>query len=67
MRNLKIDKKCVECGKKFTLEVNQNDYDDWKSGKLVQKAFPYLKAGERELLISGLCEDCFDKLFEDDN
>lgn len=67
MRNLKITKKCIECGKEFTLEVNQNDYDDWKSGKLAQMAFPYLKAGERELLISGLCEDCFNKLFEDGN
>lgn len=30
-----------------------------------QDAFPYLSADERELIISGTCSECWDKLFSD--
>lgn len=55
---------CRDCGKEFSLAIDPADYFDWTHGKLAQRAFPYLTADERELLISGICGACFDKIFK---
>lgn len=56
--------KCVECGKPVTVEYDSGDYSDWKNGKYIQDAFPYLTADEREMLKTGICHDCWAKMFE---
>lgn len=56
---------CPFCGKAHEIEVNEIDYLDWQDGELVQNAFPYLSADEREMLISGICPTCWDKMFGD--
>lgn len=62
-----IVQSCLECGDPVAMEVNESDLDRWLSGKeLVQDAFPYLTADQREILISGICGKCFDKMFSDD-
>ena len=60
-RKVRVD--CRICSNKFILQVNQNDLKDWQEGKYIQDAMPYLSAGERELLISNICEECFTNLF----
>ena len=62
--------RCPFCGRGNEVEVNENDYWDWQDGELVQVAFPYLSANEREMLISGICPTCWEKTFggaEDEN
>jgi len=60
-----IKKKCVCCGEEYTtVKVHEEDYEKWKDGELVQVAFPYLTADERELFIMGICGICFDDLFK---
>jgi len=54
---------CPVCGKVSEISVEVNDYIDWQNGKLTQNAFPYLSANEREMLISGVCGDCWNKMF----
>ncbi len=54
---------CPICGHAHEVEVNEMDYWDWKDGALVQDAFPYLSANEREILISGICPFCWDNMF----
>ena len=49
---------CPFCGVVNFITVNKDDYDAWRNGELVQNAFPYLDADEREMLISGICPDC---------
>ena len=60
---------CPFCGKANEIEVNEMDYLDWQDGALVQDAFPYLSANEREALISGICPKCWADTFgeEGDN
>lgn len=58
---------CPFCGKSHDVLVNENDYYDWKDGKLAQDAFPYLSADEREMLISGICPDCWNQMWDNDN
>jgi hypothetical protein len=62
----KITKTCNICGEKIVVWVEDEDYKDWVNGKLCQDAFPYLDAGQREILISNTCGRCFDLLFEAD-
>lgn len=54
---------CRRCGEEIPVSVRPNDLTDWKNGKLIQNAMPYLTPGERELFISGTCDKCWDKMF----
>lgn len=58
---------CSFCTDKVKIVVNTEDYVDWMNGKLAQNAFPYLSKGEREIMISRMCERCFDNVFKDAN
>lgn len=67
---MKINKKevtictiCPNCDRVNGVQVNESDYIAWQDGELTQIAFPYLSAEDREKLISGFCEDCWDALF----
>ena len=55
---------CPFCGKEWYIKVSTLDVAAWQAGEFVQNAFPYLSAGERELLISGICADCQKEVFE---
>ncbi len=54
---------CPVCGKLSWVVVEESDLFAWQNGALVQDAFPYLSAEERELFISGICSDCWDRMF----
>ena len=56
---------CPFCGHINEIAVYEDDYLDWKDGKLVQDAFFYLSAEDREMLISGICPSCWDSMFKD--
>ena len=60
-----INKVCPLCKKTNSVTVNTEDYEKWRAGQLIQRAFPYLKPDEREILQSGTCPTCWDELFKD--
>ena len=62
-RNDMVQATCRQCKESSELAVNKQDIVDWSAGKYIQDAMPYLSADERELLISGICGNCFDKMF----
>jgi len=56
---------CRKCGSIFSIKVKYSDLQTFKKGeKKIQNIFPYLSPGERELLISNICETCFDSIFK---
>lgn len=61
-----LDTKCILCDKMQFISVSTEDYEKYKAGMFVQDAFPYLTADQREVLISGTCGECFDKLMKPD-
>lgn len=62
-RETKLKATCRLCETDYTFMVNEDDLRDWQGGQLIQRVMPYLNASERELLISGTCGDCFDRMF----
>ena len=61
---LKVD--CIQCGHTHVFRVPRNQFEAWERGTLIQDAFPELTPGQREILISKVCGDCFDKMFSEE-
>jgi hypothetical protein len=60
---MKINVCCKWCEKCYELNVSTKRFALWKKGELIQDVMPELSADERELLISGTCGECWDKMF----
>ena len=57
---------CRVCRKEHHILVPKAGYTMWAKGlKHIQDAMPSLTDDERELLVSGICGHCFDKLFQE--
>lgn len=62
-----LEVECIICKTKHTIMVKTADYKKWSKGQAkIQEAMPYLTADERELLMSGICGRCFDKVFSEE-
>ena len=58
-----LGRECPFCGEYHKVIVSEADFWKYAEGTSVQVAFPYLTADEREIIISGICKDCWDKIF----
>lgn len=54
---------CPICATTTFIPVKSQDWLDYVNGKLAQDAFPYLSADDREMIISGICPDCWNSMF----
>lgn len=57
---------CNVCYQQEHFNLLINLWNRWQGGELIQRCFPQLTPDEREILISGICGDCFDKMFKED-
>jgi hypothetical protein len=48
------------------LDVTQEQLDEWKAGGLIQNVFPKLSEGDREFLLTGMTEEEWDSLFDNE-
>jgi len=60
---LRLEGPCVYCRQPQTMVVAAESLIKFGGGGAVQKCFPTLTAGQREFLLSGTCDDCWDKMF----
>lgn len=59
---------CPRCHKVHEVVVDFEDYTNYQMGDAkIQDAFPYLSANEREYLLSGFCEDCWNDIFAEED
>lgn len=56
-------KPCICCGKQSIVKLLFTELAHYSRGAFVQDAFPRLSPMQRELLISGTHEACWDGLF----
>lgn len=62
---MNIDVRCWKCNTEYLISVEREAYENWQNGELIQDALFMLSADQREMLLSGTCGECFDKLFPD--
>lgn len=62
---MEIGFQCNFCRNVIYLEATEAQWAEFHSPnrRHVQSIFPEFTAGQRELLISGICEKCFDDMF----
>lgn len=66
-KEVTIITECPICHHANEVMVNEEDYFAWAfDDELVQNAFPYLSADEREMLVSGICPKCWAQTFGED-
>lgn len=62
-----VKTKCPHCNKITVLEMTDEQYDDYCLGqKYIQDIFSNWSPDKREMLITGICPDCWKKIFSDD-
>jgi hypothetical protein len=59
-----INLTCIFCCREHSVLVNKDSCDKWVDGELIQNAMPELNPTQREQLISKICPDCQDGLFD---
>lgn len=66
---IKHDVTCISCGDIHTIEMTQAQSDEWfgprHERRLIQRIFPEMSPGDREMLLSGICNDCFSDIAKD--
>ena len=60
---------CRQCGKVVYLNATLAQWKEYHSPnrRHIQDIFPEFTPGERELLISGMCDECFNDVFGQDD
>ena len=60
---------CDFCGGKHAIKVkDKSALLDWLRGNgNIQNKLPDLTAGEREILVTGMCEKCFDNTLKEED
>ena len=58
-----VPTRCHSCGRDHTLTVPRDGYDRWQRGEYIQRALSGLTDDDRERLLTGICPDCFEQLF----
>lgn len=61
-----VERTCPFCGTCSTVAVDTKGFTAWQNGELIQNAMPDLNPTAREFLISGMCRDCQDNIFNDE-
>lgn len=63
---MKID--CIDCGKEQKIEITQEQYKELLQPRgvrrSIQEILPNLKPELREMFISQICPECWNKLFK---
>jgi hypothetical protein len=54
---------CTSCSAPQALSVDAEQWAAWQGGALIHVAMPDLSPESRELLISGICPECWSKIF----
>lgn len=64
MSEVKIKRKCIQCGGISVITLDEEKFMRWQKGELVQRVFPEMSKEDREVLVSGTHPRCWKILFE---
>lgn len=58
-RIVSIHDKCKKCGSSIDVYVKFEDFIRWAQGEKVVHAYPYLSDAQKNAIIIGECEECY--------
>lgn len=58
-----VRKQCPFCSKQTELDIDEIGLQAYRSGAKITAAFPNLDSFDREVLLTGICYDCQEKVF----
>ena len=56
---------CLHCGNDSEIRVDWLKYQMWQGGGLIDRIFPEMSAGQREMMISGTHPFCWKEMFDE--
>ena len=67
-RDMTISKVCPKpgCNVVSAVMVNEYDYWKWRRRDKIQDAMPYLTSKEIEVIKTGICDECWDMMKEEE-
>lgn len=65
-RYVEYTRTCPRCMGPTRVRIHRPSFDRWMAGELIQDAAPELTAAERESLITGLHEECWEEMMTDE-
>ena len=60
---MSLERRCPKCSKESKFVVYRDAWYAWQSGALIQDAFPDLTASERETIMTGYDQQCWEEIF----
>ena len=60
---MQLEKYCPFCRKKTVLNIDDKEYSDYQNGAQLNEAFPTMDFFDREIIITGMCYDCQEEVF----
>jgi hypothetical protein len=57
----------MHCSKGASVEVSAEGLARYRGGEVIQKAFPELSNGEREIILSGTHPECWEAMWAEDD
>lgn len=58
--------KCIFCDRDVEVSVPGTELYAYRQGKAIQDAMPSVSAADREFLMTGICDPCFDASTKED-
>jgi hypothetical protein len=58
---------CIRCRSDHNVSLKGSDLFKYNQGKYIQEAFPYIPKDLREMMLSGICNTCFQTIFPPDD
>lgn len=61
-----VRRQCIVCGQQTVRLVDRDKFRRWQDGEHIQRVWPELSPGQREELMTGTHEECWDKMFSEE-
>ena len=63
MNTCNVEVRCPMCGKQYIITVPHEGFIAWRNGGKIQDCLPTLSNAEREVVITCICEACWDRMY----
>lgn len=62
-KNNHVGVHCTHCGKVVEVPITEEELLSWDGHNHIQEQFPQVAPELREMLISGICPECWNEIF----